>query len=226
MKFGKLVGGGLGWAFGGPLGAILGYAVGSMFDRMGEDPNNPGAGAPRTGSADFGAALLVLSAAVMKANGKIKKSELDYIKNYYTKQFGEAKAQQYILTLREILKKEIPLRNVCLQIVNYMPHAMRLQLIHYLFGIARADGHVDSNEVNTVQTIANYLNVSSKDFDSIITTTRADPNYPLQSIIYKLFYVFFGFKDFDIFLSSDRIQPCPKIFLGRGSCAAIKKAGQ
>ena len=37
----------------------------------------------------------------------------------------------------------------------------------------------------------------SKDFDSIITTTRADPNYPLQSIIYKLFYVFFGFKDFE-----------------------------
>jgi DnaJ like chaperone protein len=180
MKFGKLVGGGLGWAFGGPLGAILGYAVGSMFDRMGEDPNNPGAGAPRTGSAEFGAALLVLSAAVMKANGKIKKSELDYIKNYYTKQFGEAKAQQYILTLREILKKEIPLRNVCLQIVNYMPHAMRLQLIHYLFGIARADGHVDSNEVNTVQTIANYLNVSSKDFDSIKAMFYKDVNSAYQ----------------------------------------------
>lgn len=37
----------------------------------------------------------------------------------------------------------------------------------------------------------------SKDISSIITTTTADPNYPLQSIIYKLFYDFFGFKDFE-----------------------------
>jgi DnaJ like chaperone protein len=57
---------------------------------------------------------------------------------------------------------------------------MRLQLIHYLFGIARADGHVDSNEVNTVQTIANYLNVSSKDFDSIKAMFYKDVNSAYQ----------------------------------------------
>ncbi|MBT6766736.1 MAG: hypothetical protein HOA90_19570, partial [Prolixibacteraceae bacterium] len=31
-KFGKWIGGGLGWAFGGPIGAIIGFTVGSMFD--------------------------------------------------------------------------------------------------------------------------------------------------------------------------------------------------
>lgn len=181
MKFGRLIGGGLGWAFGGPIGAILGFAVGSMFDNMnsGEFQVNDGTYSgqtSRTRQADFGAALLVLSAAVMKANGVIKKSELDYVKDYYVRQFGDAKAKEYILALREILKQEIPTRQVCLQISNYMPHPMRLQLMHYLFGIAKADGIVDLDEINVVQTIANYLNISQKDFDSIKAMFHKDTN--------------------------------------------------
>lgn len=181
MKFGRLIGGGLGWAFGGPIGAILGFAVGSMFDNMnsGEFQVNDGTYSgqtSRTRQADFGAALLVLSAAVMKANGVIKKSELDYVKDYYVRQFGDAKAKEYILALREILKQEIPTRQVCLQISNYMPHPMRLQLMHYLFGIAKADGIVDLDEINVVQTIANYLNISQKDFDSIKAMFHKDAN--------------------------------------------------
>ena len=181
MKFGRLIGGGLGWAFGGPIGAILGFAVGSMFDNMnsGEFQVNDGTYSgqtSRTRQADFGAALLALSAAVMKANGVIKKSELDYVKDYYVRQFGDAKAKEYILALREILKQEIPTRQVCLQISNYMPHPMRLQLMHYLFGIAKADGIVDLDEINVVQTIANYLNISQKDFDSIKAMFHKDTN--------------------------------------------------
>lgn len=174
MKFGKWIAGGLGWAFGGPIGGILGFALGSMFESMnsGEyeagQPNVGRRSRPRsTRSGDFGVSLLVLSAAVMKANGTVKKSELAYVKSYFLKQFGEDKAKEYMLALREILKQEIPVRQVCMQIQTFMPHPMRLQLMHYLFGIARADGHVDLNEVNSVQTIANYLNISQKDFESI-----------------------------------------------------------
>jgi len=181
MKFGKLIGGGLGWAFGGPIGAVMGYALGSMFDNMnsGEYQTNGETFTKRptrTRQADFGAALLVLSAAVMKANGVIKKSELEYVKNYYVRQFGEEKAKEYILALREILKQEIPTRQVCMQISNHMPHPMRLQLMHYLFGIAKADGFVDLNEVNEVQNIANYLNISAKDFESIKAMFFKDTN--------------------------------------------------
>jgi hypothetical protein len=31
-KFGKWLGGGLGWAFGGPIGAIIGFAIGTVLD--------------------------------------------------------------------------------------------------------------------------------------------------------------------------------------------------
>jgi DnaJ like chaperone protein len=48
-----------------------------------------------------------------------------------------------------------------------MDHPSRLQLLHFLFGIAKADGMVTDNEVKVIQTLANYLAISSRDFESI-----------------------------------------------------------
>jgi hypothetical protein len=39
--------------------------------------------------------------------------------------------------------------------------------------------------------------IISKDFGSLISATKADPNYPLQSIIYKFFYDFTGSDNFE-----------------------------
>jgi DnaJ like chaperone protein len=171
VKFGKWLGGGLGWALGGPLGGVLGFALGSAFDasevtvQTGKSIHGSAQSAPQAG--DFAASLLVLSAAVMKSDGKTLKSELDFIKDFLTKQFGEAKAQQQIVLLKEILKQEIPLHDVCLQIKQYMPHSQRLQIVHYLFGISKADGHVHELELQTIHTISNYLGVNAADFNSL-----------------------------------------------------------
>ena len=48
-----------------------------------------------------------------------------------------------------------------------MDHPSRLQMIHILFGLSEADGHVHPLEVKVIQEIANYLGVSIKDFESI-----------------------------------------------------------
>lgn len=172
IQFGKWLGGGLGWAFGGPLGGILGFALGSAFDAASvtvKDDVQTGSysnhSAPHVG--DFTASLLVLSAAVMKSDGKILKSELDYVKKFLAQQFGENQAQQQLLMLKEILKQDIPLHQVCAQIKHYMPHSERLQIVHYLFGISKADDHVHEAELDTIHTIANYLGVSQADFNSL-----------------------------------------------------------
>ncbi len=164
IKFGKWLGGGLGWALGGPLGGILGFALGSVFD--GSDPLNS-ENNQSSGSSDFALSLLVLSAAVMKSDGKMLKSELDFVKDFFIKQFGRENAAQQILMLKEILKKEIPLFDVCNQIKHYMPIAQRIQIVHYLFGISQADGHVHASELKTIQTISNYLGLHSSEFDSL-----------------------------------------------------------
>ncbi len=84
-KFGKWLGGGLGWAVGGPIGAIFGFVLGSMFDGGSEavQTRRIGSGySGRTTAGGYVMSLLVLTAAVMKADGKVLKSELDYVKKF------------------------------------------------------------------------------------------------------------------------------------------------
>lgn len=174
-KYAKWIGGGLGWAFGGPLGAIFGFAVGSLIqnsDAIKDAAKQAGSQSSgsyrhRTSSDDFSRAMIVLSAAVMNADGKVLKSELEFVKRFFIRQFGEAATKEYLLVLKEVLKQDIPLKQVCEQIRFNMEHPMRLQMLQYLFGIAKSDGEVDDSEVRIIQRIATYLGVSQRDFISI-----------------------------------------------------------
>jgi len=126
----------------------------------------------------------VLSAAVMKADGKHLKSELEFIKQFYIRQFGTIIAQQQIPLLKELLKKDIPLHEVCMQIRQHMILSHKLQLIHYLFGIAQADGEIQQNELDIISQIAHYLGISEKDFTSIkaMFVKDVDTDYKILEI--------------------------------------------
>ena len=159
-----------GWAFGGPIGAIIGYAIGGLFSgnrpavirsEVNETFGNTEA------KRDFNVTLLVLSAAVMKADGNVKKSELDYVKRFFLQNFGQQRAESYIKMLREILDKDYNLYEVSQQVGHYMDYASRLQLLHYLFGISNADGHISQEEINVVNTISDYMGVTNSDFQSV-----------------------------------------------------------
>lgn len=163
-RYGKWIGGGLGWAFGGPLGAIIGFAIGSAF---GNNSNSREYIGTTTQQRDFNVSLLVLSAAVMKADGSVKKSELDYVKRFFLTNFGQERAEKYILMLREILKQDIQVYDVSQQIGRFMDYSSKLQLLHYLFGIASADGSTHENEIDIISVIAKYMGISSADFQSI-----------------------------------------------------------
>ena len=175
-KFLKWIGGGLGWAAGGPLGAVLGFVFGSMIDGMtsGEyayDRNDQGpaprTGRPRAQPGDFKISLLVLAAAVMKSDNRVLKSELDYVKGFMVNQFGLQEAEQQLLALREILKQEYDLHAVSSQIRQYMEYSGRLQLIHFLFGISMADGFTHPEEIRTIEKISLALGISNPDLQSI-----------------------------------------------------------
>ena len=172
-KYGKWLGAGLGWAFGGPIGAIFEYGIGSLLDgkskiKLDSEQGYSGQGARyQTGAADFNRALLVLAAAVMKSDGKVVKAELDYVKKFLLQQFSASHTQEMVLALRDILKQDIPVQSVCFQIKFNMQHAMRLQLLHFLFGIAKADGEVHAYEIDVLEQIGSALGISQKDFESI-----------------------------------------------------------
>ncbi|MDP6339919.1 MAG: TerB family tellurite resistance protein [Candidatus Marinimicrobia bacterium] len=166
----KMLWGGLGWVLGGPIGAILGYTLAGMSGQAGGAAYGSAYQSrayPQTQPGDFIVSLLVLFGAVMKADKQLLKSELDYVKQFLTKQFSASQVRDFMTLFKDIIKQDYPLRDVCRQIVRSMDHPSRLELIHVLFGLSKADGHVHADEVKVIHTIARYLNINENDFNSI-----------------------------------------------------------
>jgi len=177
MKWGKWIGTGLGWALFGPIGAIFGFAAGAIIDA--DDNNND----LSTTRGDFIASLLVLIAAIMKADGTIKKVELNLVKDYLKEIIGYEESQQAVLLLRDILKKDIPLYKVCNQINIHLDYSSKLQLMYLLIEIAKADGVTTIEEKRVIYLIASYLHIPSNTFDSLLKSPNSiEASYAILEI--------------------------------------------
>lgn len=176
-NFSKWLGAGLGFTLGGPIGAAIGFAVGSFVDGFSEKDLLLEQGDYQkqkeqrrninTQSGDFEMSLLVLASIVIKSDGKIDQRELDFVRSQFLSMYGKQRANNAFKLFKGIVKKEISARQVCIQIREHMSHASRLQLLHFLFGIAKADEFVTKNEVDEIKKIAGYLYISQNDFESI-----------------------------------------------------------
>ncbi len=164
----------------GILGAFLGYQAASSlesskfrFNFNGGDSNSyqntrysydSSYYTSKLSQNDFATALMILSAAVMKADGKVLKSELNYVKKFFKQQFSDTR---YISEFKDILQKEFVLNKVCYSINSSMPISQRSLLVQYLFGIAQADGHVSDSELKVIEKIASYFRITKIEFDQI-----------------------------------------------------------
>jgi DnaJ like chaperone protein len=172
-------------------GAVLGFVIGSVIDNyasISAQVNGKGGGRPedifnyyqtqasRTHE-DFATMLIALSAAVMKADGRPLKVELEYIKSFFAQQFGPQYTQQHLQILKRFLDApQIPLDQICRDISMRTKEEVRIQLLHYLFGIAKADGHVADQEIHVIKQIARLLEISQTDFESIKNMFYRDVN--------------------------------------------------
>lgn len=171
-KYARFIGGAIGWALGGPIGAALGFFGGMMFEdssvkTQGNIDQDYERYRHNTQSGDFAASLLVLSAAVMRADHKVLKSELNFVKKFFLDNFGEEVAEHNIRMLKGLLDTELDVRKVSQQVRYFMQHSNRLLLLQYLFGIAKADGEIDPRELDVIRTIAVNMGISMRDFESI-----------------------------------------------------------
>ncbi|WP_296383625.1 TerB family tellurite resistance protein [Winogradskyella sp.] len=188
MSFAKWVGGAIGWSFGGPIGAIIGLAIGSFVDNLAgngtpllgekqtgrrrqdpyrQRPTQRKQQRPQTQSGDFEVSLLILASIIIKADGKQDQRELDFVRQQFTNMYGKQRANHAFDLFKRITKQNISTRQVCKQIKQMMDHASRLQLLHFLFGIAKADGLVTEDELRQIYTMSGYLGISNKDYESI-----------------------------------------------------------
>jgi DnaJ like chaperone protein len=182
--FGKWLGGGLGFVMGGPIGGLLGFLVGSVIDGATQDSSAYTSRPARITQGDFSMSLLVLVAAVMKADGKVVKSELDYVKQFFVRQFGQESAKEAVLMLKDIIKQDIPVRDICIQISRNMDYASRLQLLHLLFNVSLADSTINPREIELLEKISGAMGVASNDFLSIknMFIPETDSSYKILEI--------------------------------------------
>lgn len=159
----KWLGGILGFTFGGGIfGGIIGYAIGSLLEKKVKTEYRGG-----EQQGDFIMGLLILTAAVMKADGKVMKSELNFVKDFLAKNFGANNLQNRLDILRQLLDKNIDVYQTCEKIRTSFPYATKLQLLHYLFGIAVADNDCTKAEKDLIERIANLIGLSQADYKSI-----------------------------------------------------------
>ena len=174
---------GLGWAIGGPIGGILGYLIGRAFssdekqigsqswtDTSTSSSSSSGHRGPyrNTGTQqDVNVALMVLIAAVMKADGQVRRSELDYVKRFLLANYGEERGKEMLKVLQHLVEQEIKIDQVCQQIKVNTDYSTRYHMVDFLFGIGGADGEFHQTELNMLRLIAQYLGISASDYTSI-----------------------------------------------------------
>lgn len=172
----------LGWAQFGPLGGLLGYFLGRAIspDRIGKTEYRIGGdgqvhhrGPFRNNGTqdDINVALLVLIAAVMRADGEVKKAELDYVKKFLLNNYGEELGKQYLGILRDLVKPDtnIDLIGICQQIKVNTDYTTRYHMVDFLFGLASSDGFYTQDENTVMKEIANWLGINSRDYVSMFT---------------------------------------------------------
>lgn len=193
----KWITGLLGWVSGGPIGALVGFLFGSLVDfgvdavkmLTGGDEGQEGESGrtyTRTYRTDTGGytateqrnsfmvSLLVLSSAIIRADGRTMQSELDYVKSFIRSNFGEHAVDEAMRILDELSRQEINVYSVGAQIAAYMNYSQRLQLFHYLADIANADGNLCKEEKSVLESIAAAIHINSGDAASVIAMFYKD----------------------------------------------------
>jgi DnaJ like chaperone protein len=114
----------------------------------------------------------------------VVKAELDYVKMFFIRQFGEKGAKEAIVLLKDILKHKVQIRDACMEVRSNLDYASRVQLLHVLFNLAASDKLIEPSEISVLELIAGYLGVVSQDYHNIkdIYFPKADTSYKVLEI--------------------------------------------
>lgn len=174
----------LGYTFYRFAGAIVGFLIGSFIDNMSGRKGRGGfqtvfdqQRSDRVSPADFELNLLSLASLVIKADGTVSQVELDYVRQYFVQSYGKERSNAIFKVFNEVIKKrEISAQKIGGLLRQRMRYESRLQVIHFLFSIAKADGHVSEPEVLEINRISGFLGIQHRDFESIKAMFFSNPD--------------------------------------------------
>ncbi|MBQ7854735.1 MAG: TerB family tellurite resistance protein [Muribaculaceae bacterium] len=199
MAIGKWIGGVIGWMAGGPLGALAGFVIGSLFDStvittniQPQNNDDPTIGHRNS----FLFSMLVMASYIIKADGKIMHSEMEFVRRFLRDNFGEQamnEGNQILLNLFEQRKRmdavnpnsfKQTIYDCGQQIAANLNYGERLQLLRFLAMIAMSDGNVCVQEIEALREVATAMNLSANDVDSMLNlgSSNLDAAYKVLEI--------------------------------------------
>ena len=116
----------------------------------------------------FFVSLLVLSSAVMKADGQVHQSERDCAREFIRRNFGDSVVDEAMRMLDGFNRQQVNIYSVGPQIADNMNYSQRLQLFHYLVQIATADGTFSKSEKSVLEAIGAVIRLNNTDINSVI----------------------------------------------------------
>ena len=139
-------------------GAFVGFFIGSFLSPK----------VQKISSKDFEINLLALASLVIKADGKVTQNELDFVRRYFISAYGKNRANEVFKIFNQNVKnKGISVSKISRLFNLALNYESRLQVIHFLFGIAKADGNISDLEIKKLLEFSNLFKLSYADFLSI-----------------------------------------------------------
>ena len=112
--------------------------------------------------------LLALSAILIKADGKVEEKELAYVRSFYLSQYGKDKANYIFKKFNaEVKNKTQDTYSLTNFFKTYSRYETRLQILHFLFGVANSDGNLSNSELLKLKEIGSNLGINLLDLESI-----------------------------------------------------------
>ncbi len=178
--WGKIIGSATGFALGGPIGALLGGAAGHALDKFKTKEKLPEKLALK--QIGFTIGVIVLSAKMAKADGKVTKSEIKAFKEKINVPDNEIKN---VARLWDQAKKTTDGFEVyAKQISNLLEKKSSVleELLNLLVIIAEADGKITNLEKIYLKKVSNIFGFSEQDFERICSSKLDRHIDPYQTL--------------------------------------------
>ena len=162
-------------------GAIIGFLLGSLFEARSSSNGSRRSiftqSKQGVSPAEFELNLLSLASLVIKADGIVNQKELDFVRQYFVQAYGKEQANATFKVFNEeIKKKQLSAQKIAAFLRNKMRYESRLQIIHFLFSVAKADGQISDSEVREINNITGFLGINHRDFESIKAMFFSNPD--------------------------------------------------
>jgi len=161
-----------GWS-GAMVGYFAGYLIEQLYYKNSSKKKASFAKATKQRSQqvspkDFELNLLSLASIIIKADGQVNQAELDYVRQYFVSSYGKERANATFKVFNEVIKnREINAYRICTYISQHTRYESRLQILHFLFGIAKSDGHVSASEDQKIKEISGFFRIHNREYEGI-----------------------------------------------------------